>query len=68
MLYPHCHKVGLDVFMHSCGYTIDIIEEVIAVGCDVVNLDQQDNMGMHERSKRYRGRVCFYCPIDTTQV
>lgn len=63
-LYAECHKMGLDCFIHSCGYTLDIIEELIQAGCDVVNLDQQDNMGIQELSKRYRGRVCFYCPID----
>ncbi len=32
--------------------------------CDVINLVQQDNMGIWELSKRYKGRVCFYCPLD----
>lgn len=63
-LYTHCHERGLDTFIHSCGYTLDIIEELIQAGCDVVNLDQQDNMGIEELSRRYRGRVCFYCPLD----
>ena len=47
-LYEHCHTLGLDTFIHSCGYTIDIIEEWIDAGCDVINLDQQDNMGIDE--------------------
>lgn len=63
-LYQACHELGLDCFIHSCGYTLDIIEELIQDGCDAVNLDQQDNMGIWELSKRYRGRVCFYCPLD----
>ena len=62
--YDHCHSLGLDTFIHTCGYTIDIIEELIDAGADVVNLDQQDNMGIWELSKRYKGRVCFYCPLD----
>lgn len=63
-LYSECHKLGLDCFIHSCGYTLDIIEELIKAGCDVVNLDQQDNMGIDKLSERYRGRICFYCPLD----
>ena len=63
-LYDRCHALGLDTFIHSCGYTIDIIEELRDAGCQVFNLDQQDNMGIWELSKRYRGRVCFYCPLD----
>ena len=50
--------------MHSCGYTLDIMEELIDAGCDAINLDQQDNMGIEEISKRYKGRICFYCPLD----
>lgn len=63
-LYARCHERGLDTFIHSCGYTLDIIEELIQAGCDVVNLDQQDNMGIEELARRYRGRICFYCPLD----
>lgn len=63
-LYEHCHALGMDTFIHSCGYTIDIIEEWIDAGCDVINLDQQDNMGIDELARRYRGRICFYCPLD----
>lgn len=63
-LYDRCHALGLDTFLHSCGYTLDILERLIPAGCDVVNLDQQDNMGLAELSRRFQGRVCFYCPID----
>ena len=62
--YDACHALGIDTFIHSCGYTLDIIEELIDAGVDVVNLDQQDNMDIRELSRRYRGRVCFYCPLD----
>lgn len=63
-LYDHCKSLGLDTFIHSCGYTIDIIEELIDAGLQVVNIDQQDNMGIRNISERYKGRVCFYCPLD----
>lgn len=63
-LYSYCHSLGLDVFLHSCGYTLDLLELLIDAGCDVINLDQQYNMGMEELTKRYRGKVCFYCPLD----
>lgn len=63
-LYDVCHSLGLDTFIHCCGYTIDMIEHLIDAGCDVVNLDQQDNMGIWNLSKRYKGRICFYCPLD----
>ena len=31
---------------------------------DVLQIDQQDNMGIDELSKRYKGRICFFCPVD----
>lgn len=63
-LYKKCHDFGLDTFIHSCGYTIDLIEHLIEAGCDAVNLDQQDNMGIWNLSERYKGRICFFCPLD----
>jgi len=63
-LFDLCHQRGIDTFIHACGNTYDIIEELIDAGLDVINLDQQDNMGIEYLSKRYKGRICFYCPID----
>lgn len=63
-MYQHTHDYGMDTFIHSCGYTLDLIEEFIQAGCDVINLDQQDNMGIEEISRRYKGRICFFCPLD----
>jgi len=63
-LYDYCHSLGIDTFIHSCGYNIDIIEELIDAGLQVVNLDQQENMGLRKLSERYKGRICFYCPLD----
>jgi len=62
--YSAAHELGMDTLVHSCGYTLDIIEEFIKAGADAVNLDQQDNMGLENLSRRYRGRICFYCPMD----
>lgn len=43
---------------------LDLIEDFIEIGVDVVQIDQQDNMGIEELSKRYKGRICFFCPVD----
>lgn len=63
-LYKVCHDLGMDTFIHCCGYTLDMIEHLIEAGADVVNLDQQDNMGIWNLSARYKGRICFFCPLD----
>lgn len=58
------HARGLHVFSHTCGYIFDIIEDLIEIDLDVLQLDQQDHMGIERLSQRYGGRICFFCPVD----
>jgi uroporphyrinogen decarboxylase len=58
------HARGMHIFLHSCGYTLDVIEDLITIGLDVIQIDQQDNMGIDELARRYAGRICFFCPVD----
>ena len=62
------HSRGLHVHIHCCGQILDLIEDFIEIGMDVVQLDQQDNMGIENLSKRYKGRICFFCPVDIQTV
>lgn len=62
------HQYGMHFFIHSCGYIIDLIEDFIEIGVDVVQIDQQDNMGIENLSERYRGRICFFCPCDIQTI
>lgn len=61
------HKLGIKVFMHSCGYILDILPDLIEIGLDVIQLDQQLNMGLDELGK-YKGKVTFWCPVDIQAV
>lgn len=61
------HKLGLKVFMHSCGYILDILPDLIEIGLDVAQLDQQVNMGLDELGK-YKGKISFWCPVDIQEV
>jgi len=58
------HQRGLHVFSHTCGYIFEIIEDMIEIGLDVIQLDQQDHMGIERLSRSYGGRICFFCPVD----
>ena len=42
----------------------DIIDDLIDAGLDVIQMDQQENMGVEELSRRFGGRICFWCPVD----
>ena len=62
------HQYGMHFFIHSCGYIMDLIEDFIEIGVDVVQIDQQDNMGIENLSEKYRGRICFFCPCDIQTI
>ena len=50
--------------MHSCGYIVDILDDLIEVGLDVIHMDQQENMGLALLGERFGGRLTFYAPVD----
>ena len=63
-VYHYAHKKGLLTFLHSCGYIIDILEDLKEAGLDVIQMDQQENMGVERLSELVGGRLCFWCPVD----
>jgi hypothetical protein len=67
-LFKAAHEAGLSTFLHSCGYIVDILDDLIAIGLDAVHMDQQENMGLDLLGKRFGGRLTFYCPVDIQQT
>lgn len=63
-VYREAHKLGLFTFLHSCGYIMDILDDLIDAGLDVIQMDQQQNMGLGLLSERFGGRITFWCPVD----
>jgi uroporphyrinogen-III decarboxylase len=59
-----CHDRGIHFFIHSCGDIREVIEDFISIGVDVLQIDQQENMGIDGLASRYAGRICFFCPVD----
>ena len=64
------HSLGLDVYLHCCGYVIDLIPEFIEVGLDIFNPGQPALNDISELGKRFKGKICFACPTgyQTTGV
>jgi len=62
------HKYGLFTFLHSCGYIVDILDDLIEAGLDVIQMDQQENMGLELLGRRFSGRITFYNPVDIQTV
>jgi uroporphyrinogen decarboxylase len=63
-VFAAAHAAGMQTFMHSCGYIVDILDDLIEAGLDVINMDQQENMGLEMLGRRFSGRIAFYNPVD----
>ncbi|HNR68838.1 MAG TPA: uroporphyrinogen decarboxylase family protein [bacterium] len=62
--WQRAHDLGMQVWMHSCGCIVDILDDFIDAGLNVIQMDQQENMGLENLSKRFGGRIAFWCPVD----
>ncbi len=67
-VYRHAHRLGLRTLLHSCGHIADLLEGLIAAELDVIQMDQQENMGVEALARRFGGRLCFWCPVDIQQT
>jgi len=63
-VYGAAHEAGLLTLLHSCGHIVDIMDDLIETGLDVIQMDQQENMGLELLGKRFGGRIAFWCPVD----
>jgi uroporphyrinogen-III decarboxylase len=63
-IYATAHEKGMLTFLHSCGYIVEILDDLIEVGLDVIHMDQQQNMGLELLGERFGGRITFYAPVD----
>lgn len=63
-VYQYARQKEILTFLHSCGYIADIIDDLIDAGLNVIQMDQQENMGVEKLSKSFGGKICFWCPVD----
>lgn len=63
-VYQAAHAAGLLTFLHSCGDITSILDDLIEIGLDVIQMDQQENMGLEMLGRRFGGRITFWCPVD----
>jgi uroporphyrinogen decarboxylase len=67
-VYGAARDAGMLTFLHSCGYIVDILDDLIEAGLDVIQMDQQENMGLELLAERFAGRITFYNPVDIQQT
>jgi len=63
-VYEAAHRAGLLTFLHSCGDITSILDDLIEIGLDVIQMDQQENMGVELLGEKFGGRITFWCPVD----
>lgn len=63
-IYRAAHQAGLLTLLHSCGYIVDILDDLIEIGLDAIHMDQQENMGLSLLGSRFGGRLTFFSPVD----
>jgi len=63
-VYHRAHERGLLTFLHSCGHIADLLPHFIEAELDIIQMDQQENMGVDLLAERFGGRICFWCPVD----
>jgi hypothetical protein len=64
-LIDACHAQGMHFIWHCCGQNLDLIQEMIALGVNVVQLDQPRLLGHQLLADRFGGRICFWNSVDT---
>jgi len=67
-IYSAVHEAGMFTILHSCGYIVDILDDLIEIGLDVIHMDQQENMGLELLGERFGGRITFFSPVDIQQT
>jgi len=67
-LFAEAHRLGMDVVFHSCGNVMDLVDDLIEVGVDVLDPVQPGAMDIQQLARRYGGRVSFCGGIDLQQL
>ena len=67
-VYAHAHRRGMLTMLHSCGNIASLLDHFIEAELDVIQMDQQENMGLDNLAGRFGGRICFWCPVDIQQT
>ncbi|HEY3416796.1 MAG TPA: uroporphyrinogen decarboxylase family protein [Armatimonadota bacterium] len=67
-VWAYAHDRGMSTFLHSCGNILAILPDLRAAGLDVIQMDQQMNMGLERLGGEFGGKLCFWCPVDIQQV
>ncbi|MBU7004284.1 MAG: hypothetical protein HXS50_01860, partial [Theionarchaea archaeon] len=63
-IYGRAHDLDMLTFLHSCGHISELLDHFIDADLDVIQMDQQENMGVVNLAEEFGGRISFWCPVD----
>ena len=66
-MFDKVHRSGRHVFLHSDGYVLDIILDLIEIGVDALNI-QVKLMGIELLGERFAGKLCILADIDRQHI
>ena len=58
------HERGMHFIHHCCGQVRQYMDFFVEGGCDVIQLDQPELMGIDWLGEHYGGRICFWNCVD----
>ena len=63
-LVSHARSRGIDVWMHSCGYIVDIIPSLVDMGIKVLQLDQPTLSGLDFLARTCQPKTAVWSPVN----
>lgn len=67
-VFDEAHRLGMDVFFHSCGNVLAIVGDLIDVGLDVLDPVQPGAMDLEQVARQYGGKVAFSGAVDVQEL
>ena len=67
-VYEFARDKGIITMLHSCGKIVEILDGLREASLQVIQMDQQQNMGIKELAAGWGGKLCFYCPVDIQKM
>ena len=58
------HKAGMPVTLHSCGYMVDILDDLLAIGIDGKHSFEDTILPVEEAYEQYCGKIAVLGGID----
>lgn len=63
-IFNAIHDCGWHVILHSCGRVNALVPSFLALGADVLNMQQSCSYGLVEFGEQFRGKICFLATVD----